>query len=69
MAKMSRARLLEALHYAERFIPAGAEALDNQRQFVRRLNAEGQGDSDMALAARTLLAQMEQAQRGHVADR
>lgn len=44
MAKMSRARLLEALHYAGRFIAAGAEAMEKQRQFVQRLDETERGE-------------------------
>jgi hypothetical protein len=37
MAKMSRVRLPEALHYAERHIAAGAEQIEKQRRVIERL--------------------------------
>jgi hypothetical protein len=67
MAKMTRARFLEALHYAERRIAVGAERMEKQRRAIARL--EGRGDTITAAAARTVLATIEQAQRGHITDR
>ena len=66
MAKMGRARLLEALHYAERHSAAGATRIEKQRRLIERL--EGRGDTTTAAAARVLLATMERAQQGHIAD-
>jgi hypothetical protein len=67
MAKMTRARFLEALHCAERRIAAGTERIEKQRRVIARL--EERGDTITAAAARTALATIEQAQRGHIADR
>jgi hypothetical protein len=69
MAKISRARLLEALYYAQRHIATGAGHIEKQRAFVERLEAFGHGNSTTAATARALLVTMEQAQLGHIADR
>ena len=67
MAKTSRARLLEALHYAERHIAAGVARIEKQRRVIERL--EGRGDTMTAAAARVVLVTMERAQQVHIADR
>lgn len=67
MAKTSRARLPEALRYAERRIAAGAERIEKQRRVIERL--EVRGDMITAAAARLPLVTMERAQRVHIVDR
>jgi hypothetical protein len=67
MAKMRRVRLPEALHHAERHIAAGAEQIEKQRRVIGRL--EARGDTITAAAARVVLATMERAHQGHIADR
>jgi hypothetical protein len=50
MAKVNRAQLLEQLHYAERHIAAGAEALDKRRALDKA--ATGADTADVSLALR-----------------
>jgi hypothetical protein len=64
---MSRALLLKQFRCMERRIATGAEAIEKQRQIIARLEVRA-GDSTMLVLARELLAQMEQAQAGHIAD-
>jgi hypothetical protein len=68
-SNVNRALLPEQLDYTECHIAAGAESVEKPRQFVQRLEATAQGDFPTALAARTLLTAMQQARRGHIADR
>ena len=67
MAKLSRSRMLEALHFAERRIAVGAARIENQRRVIERL--EARGDTITAAAARVVLATMERAQPGHIVER
>jgi hypothetical protein len=62
---MNRTLLLERLHYTERYIAAGIEAIEKQRQTLEHVRAGG-GDVEPARAS---LAQMERAQLLHIADR
>jgi hypothetical protein len=69
MAAVNRALLLKELRYIERHIAADAESIEKQRAFVEQLEASGRGESTTAPTARALLATMQAAQRGHLADR
>lgn len=53
----------------KRHIAAGADHIERQRQVIERLDAGGHGHSTTADNARTLLATVEQAQVGRIADR
>jgi hypothetical protein len=67
MAKMTRSRLHEALNHAERHIAADTEQIEKQRRVIERL--EARGDRITGAAARVVLATMERAQQGHIANR
>jgi hypothetical protein len=67
MAKVTRSRPQEALYYAERDIAAGMEQIEKQRRVIERL--ERRGDTITGAAARVVLATMEWAQQGHIANR
>jgi hypothetical protein len=67
MPKMTRSRLQEALYRAERRIAADTEQIEKQRRVIERL--EARGDTITAAAARVVLATMERAHQGHIANR
>jgi hypothetical protein len=64
---MNRAFLLEQLYYTDRHIAACKGAIEKERQEIARL--EVKGDSITLASARALLAQMERAHSGYIADR
>lgn len=66
---MNRALLLEQLYYTDRCLAAVVENIRKQREVIERLETDGRGDSNAAVTARALLANMERSQALHVADR
>lgn len=64
---MNRAVLYEQLHYTERHIAAGAEAIEKQRQGIAHM--EARGDAVTLAPARALLAQMERSHAQNIAER
>jgi hypothetical protein len=64
---INHALLLEQLYYTDRHIAACTAVIEKERQGIAQLEAKG--DSITLANARTLLAQMERAHAGYIADR
>jgi hypothetical protein len=64
---MDRTKLPQALDEAERHIAAAAEYIRTQQQIIRKLESTRRGHSPAAKTARKVLAGMERAQEGYIA--